>query len=170
MTSVLGMIMTRYFQDEYIITRNGALHWTDSSAIFPCSDGFIYITFEREWDSLVDWMASENMAGSLENNVWQDIQYRRQNIAQAIQTISKWTKTHKVDELFETAQLMRFPWAPVQTIEQVIDNPQIKTRKFFPGIVNMKAPLMGEHNYLIYGSELGFFRNEISQLKKDGII
>lgn len=170
MTSALGMIMSRYFQYDTIVSRNGATHWAESSAIFPCADGFIFITFEREWDTLVDWMASENMASEFENKAWQDMEYRRQNMPQVIQIISEWTKTHRVNELFETAQLMRFPWAPVETIERIMDNPQLNTRNYFSGFEDMQASLSGEHNHLIYSDKLGFSGKQINQLKKDGII
>jgi benzylsuccinate CoA-transferase BbsE subunit len=171
MTSPLTMIMSRYFQDNTVTGRNGNLHWGLTAGIFPCRDGFIFITFDREWDTLIDWMSAENMAVDLADKDWQVARYRRQNISHIVEIISKWTKTHGTQELFQTAQLMRLPWAPVQTVDQVMTNPQLQSRNFFARLTqDLKAPTAGEHNRLIFQERFGFSRKQLSQWEKSGII
>jgi crotonobetainyl-CoA:carnitine CoA-transferase CaiB-like acyl-CoA transferase len=89
---------------------------------------------------------------------------------------------------------MRFPWAPVHSPRQVLDNPQLKERSFFidvnhpemgasfkyPGIPYQfsswsldrwkRAPLIGEDNVQIYQGELGLSDEELKRLSSLGVI
>jgi crotonobetainyl-CoA:carnitine CoA-transferase CaiB-like acyl-CoA transferase len=89
---------------------------------------------------------------------------------------------------------MRFPWAPIQSPEDVFQSPQLKARGFlFPveypeiktrvPIPNVpfrysslelqspeRAPLLGEHNAEVLQEELGLTDKEIEQLSSEGVI
>jgi crotonobetainyl-CoA:carnitine CoA-transferase CaiB-like acyl-CoA transferase len=71
------------------------------------------------------------MAEDLKDGKWSDEAERLRNIEHIIGILEKWTRTHCVDELVEQGQLMRFPWARVASIPQVLDNPQFNRRGFF---------------------------------------
>ena len=111
-----------------------------------------------------------------------------------IEILKKWTSAHTIDEIFDFAQLMRFPWAPVQSPNEVLDCPQLNTRNFFvkrdhppsgislkyPGIPykisgefelkNKPAPLPGEHNGLIYQQELGISEKTLKRYYRQKVI
>ena len=100
----------------------------------------------------------------------------------------------QVNELFEMGQLMRFPWAPVQSPGEVLRSPQLNGRDFFvelnhpeiggvlkcPGIpykfsrgfIHKKkpAPPPGKDNVLIYQKELGISERELKRLISQQII
>ncbi len=99
--------------------------------MLPCRDGFIGMPVLGCWETLLELMASENMAGSLAGKEWQEEAYRENHIGQIAQIAAEWTRRHSKKELFELGQAMRFPWAPVETPEEVLKSPQLGQRCFF---------------------------------------
>jgi crotonobetainyl-CoA:carnitine CoA-transferase CaiB-like acyl-CoA transferase len=186
--------MVRYFNEEAVAKREGRLHWDRGFCIFPCRDGFILLTLFQQWSTLVEWMASENMAEDLVDKCWEDEGYRRDHIDHAIEVIGRWTRTHKSQDLYERGQFFRFPWAPVRSPREVLSCPQLKARKFFLDVEHSEgdepmkfagapyksemltperwkaAPKLGEHNNQIYHEELGIPLHEIERLRSLGVI
>ena len=193
-TATLEHVLIRYFNDKRVAQREGGLHWDRGFCIFPCREGFILLTLFQQWQTLVEWMASENMAEDLVDKKWEDEGYRRQNIDHVIQVLSRWTKTHGSQELYEMGQAFRFPWAQVRSPQEVLSCPQLKAREFFVNVDypessqilkfpgnpckyempvrdNWKAPpRRGEHNNQIYHEELGMPLQEIESLHSLGVI
>jgi crotonobetainyl-CoA:carnitine CoA-transferase CaiB-like acyl-CoA transferase len=193
-TATLEHVMVRYLSEGIIFQRQESLHWNDGFVILPCQDGFIHVTLFQKWETLIEWLASEGMAEDLVDEKWLDQDYRRGNLGHVISVLEKWTTAHSVDEIFELAQLMRFPWAPVRTPHDVINCPQHKARHFFieregagsgktvslPGIPyktsakidarTISAPQPGEHNELIYGQELGLSEKNLKRLYDNHVI
>jgi len=146
------------------------------------------------WDTLVEWLDSEDMASDLKEERWQEEAYRVQHLDHIIETLKHWTKTHTTTELFELGQLMHFPWAPVASSKEIVGSPQLKARGFFvsvahpeanasftyPGAsyrfsrspcnIQRRAPLIGEHNIQVYHQELGFPQEKLDELSSRNII
>ena len=136
----------------------------------PCKDGHIQLTLLQQWETLVELMAAEGMAQDLTDAQWKDEAYRINHISHIIEVVGKWTGDHTAEELFTLGQAMRFPWAPLCSLKDVLKSPQLQARKFFMpldgpgGNVKMPcpglpckfssfpqapvrpAPLLGEHN------------------------
>lgn len=110
----LDYVLPRYFYTGVISQRQGGLHWNNAFRIFPCQDGYILLTIHHHWDTLVELMTSEGMAGDLTDEKWRDRQKRDRYIDHVISIIEKWTLKHKAGELEEKGQLMDFPWAEVR--------------------------------------------------------
>ncbi|MDY6834706.1 MAG: CoA transferase [Chloroflexota bacterium] len=187
-------VNVQYFYEGIITKRQGPLHWNNAFRIFPCRDGYILISLFQNWDTLIEWLDSEGMAQDLIEQKWQQQETRLHEVGHIIEVIEQWTKRHSVDELVEQGQLMHFPWAPVQSIEQVARDPQLKSRGFFtevyhpefgkhftypgapyklsesPWQLHHRAPLLGEHNTAIYCQELGLSQQELNELKVKDII
>jgi benzylsuccinate CoA-transferase BbsE subunit len=192
--STLDHVMVRFFYDRIVPQRQGSLHWDNGFGIVPCKDGHLLITLFQQWDALVEWMGSEGMAEDLAGEQWNDEGYRRSHIDHILEVVERWTSTHTTGELFELAQLMRFPWAPIQSPQEVLENPQLEARNFFreadcpphepampyPGLPYRfnfslpaeprRAPLVGEHNIEIYQNELGLTSEEMEGLSRAGVI
>jgi crotonobetainyl-CoA:carnitine CoA-transferase CaiB-like acyl-CoA transferase len=79
----------------------------------------------------VEWLAAEGMAGDLADDKWLDREYRLEHIDHIVKVLECWTKTHKVAELVEKGQLMRFPWAEVASIPQLLASSQLRARGFW---------------------------------------
>lgn len=193
-SSTLEYMLTGYFADGTIPVRNGNIYRNGLAAVFPCRDGFIFMTFGREWNTLIELLESEHMAGELTGDDWQDEEYRITHVERIVETLTKWTMSHTVTDLFDLGQLMHFPWAPVSSPDEIFYNPQLRERGFFidvehpeykrsftyPGepwsfsgverVKQVRAPLRGEHNYAVYHDELGISGEEIEKLAGDNII
>jgi len=192
--STLDHVMVRYFYEQMIPKRGGSLHWNHLFCMMPCKDGFIRMTINWQWETLVEWLENEGMADDLIDEKWKDEAYRRDNVDHIIEVLGRWTKTHSVDELFESGQLMNFPWAPVRSPEEIVASPQLNARGFFtnsdhaetgdrmryPGlpfqfsppfeVPRKRAPSVGEDNVSIYHGELGISKEELKRLYDMGAI
>ena len=192
--ATLEHVMVRYFSEKVIPRRQGSLHWNNAFVVLPCKDGFIHLTLFQQWETLIEWMDSEGMAEDLKDEKWLNEDYRQTNIDHVIKVLSRWTKTHQVNELFVKGQLMRFPWAPVQPPKEILKSPQLKERDFFvelnhpeigsilkyPGVPykfgqgflpkKKSASLVGADNEMIYKNELGISEEELSRLISQHII
>ena len=192
--SSLEHVTPRFFADKIITRRRGRLHWDSLFYVFPCKDGYIQMTLFENWETLVEWMDGEGMAEDLMQEKYKDTSYRRSHVDHIVAVMIKWTATHKVLDLFKLAQLMRFPWAPVQSPKQILNCPQLKYRKFFSDIENpekngirkcpglpykfspemsipcRRPPQIGENNYQFYCKELGFSVNKLKNFSDKGVI
>jgi len=192
--ATLEHVLVRYFSDDVIYRRQASLHWNGGFVVLPCKDGYIHLTLFQKWETLIEWLASEGMAEDLADEKWLDEDYRRKHLRHVIEVLEKWTRTHRVAEIFELAQLMRFPWAPVCSPNEVLSSPQLNARNFFiereyagsdkilryPGMpyktsskfdARMQpAPLPGEHNEKIYRQELGLSGQDLKQLYERKVI
>jgi crotonobetainyl-CoA:carnitine CoA-transferase CaiB-like acyl-CoA transferase len=191
--STSGDVIVRYSDEKSVPQRQGSLYG-NSFCTLPCRDGYLLLSISQQWETLVEWMDGEGMAGDLTHEKWNNEEYRRKNLTLVIETLQRWTKTHSVEELFELGQSMRLPWAPVLTPSQALENSQLKSRHFFvrvghpeinssmeyPGLPYgfgsqslerwKRAPRIGEDNVRVYGDELGFSEQEVEELRAKGVI
>ena len=194
MASTLDHVMVRYFYDRVIPERQGSLHWDSSFCILPCKDGYLLLTLFQQWETMIELMDSEDMAEDMVEENWKNEEYRLRHVDHIIEVLERWTKTHTTDELFKLGQLMRFPWAPVQSPRKVLESPQLKARSFFvdmdypqigtsikcpgapykfsSGFLNRRkrAPLIGEDNISVYRNELGLSDEELQRLSSMHVI
>jgi len=192
--ATLDHVLVRYFYEGIVAQRRGSLYWNNAFRVFPCQDGYILLSLFQQWETLVEWLDSEGIAGDLTDKKWLDEMEREKNIDHIIAVLEKWTLNHTVDELLETGQLMRFPWANVASIPEVVDNPQLYERGYFsevidpqsgkryryPGApvkmnedswqVNPHIPKTGEFNQEFYLYRIGLTRIEMERLEREGVI
>lgn len=149
----------------------------------------------RGW---VDWMTEEGKAGRWTEINWDEvttfIKWTPEDI-QAIQdSIAAFILTHTTKEL-EAGSIKRgLLLSPVNSIDFLSEDDQLRARNFWKEVehpelgtavtyprftylssedgneIRFRAPLIGEHNALIYANELGFSDKKISSLQKRGII
>jgi crotonobetainyl-CoA:carnitine CoA-transferase CaiB-like acyl-CoA transferase len=174
--------------------RTGALYWNKAFRIFACRDGYIVLSFLQNFDTLVELLDAEGMAGDLKDAKWHDLSERWKNSGHIIEILEKWTQIHTADKLMELGQLMRFPWAKVASIPEVVQSPQLNAREYFieardpqsgrgykfpgapvkmsgsPWRVNSQVPRLGEYNEEIYQRRLGLTPAEMKRLEAEGVI
>jgi crotonobetainyl-CoA:carnitine CoA-transferase CaiB-like acyl-CoA transferase len=149
----------------------------------------------RGW---VEWMKEEGVAGRWAEINWDEttnfLKWSAEDI-QAIQdAIVAFILTHTTKELAANSMKRGLLLSPVNPInfvaedEQMIarnfwkkvEHPELKTAFNYPRFtylsnednneVRFRAPLIGEHNSEIYGKELAFSEEDISSLRKRGIL
>jgi len=187
-------VNVRYLYDQVVVRRQGSLQWNNAFRLFPCRDGYILLSLFQQWDTLIEWLDSEGMAADLKDEKWRHPEVQLREKEHIIQVLEQWTRRHTRAELMEQGQLMHFPWAAVNSIKELWDNPQLLERGFFievshpepeasfkypgapykfsrsPWQISRRAPLIGEHNQQILGEELGFSSDEIADLTSRGVI
>jgi crotonobetainyl-CoA:carnitine CoA-transferase CaiB-like acyl-CoA transferase len=192
--ATLDHVLVRYFYQGVVAKRQGSLYWSNAFRIFPCRDGYILLSLLQQWETLVEWLQSEGMAGDLTDKKWLDRRYRLQHLDHVIEVLERWTRSHTVAELVAPGQLMHFPWAEVTSIPGLVASPQLEERDFwvevehpgsgkrykFPGApcklsrsswqVGSRVPKVGEHNLEIYHGELRLSEEDIEALIKEGIV
>jgi crotonobetainyl-CoA:carnitine CoA-transferase CaiB-like acyl-CoA transferase len=193
-----------------ILKRTGVLEATMSAPgvswhmVWPCKDG--YVTYAvmggssgaKSNKGITEWMNSEGMHDEYLNNMdWDN--YNAVKITQEIQDrinqpLFEFFRRHTRQELFDGAVERGIMLYPVNTIEDIMNDPQLKARDFwqkvnhpelsttitYPGAwmkssnasvgVRRRAPLIGEHNRDVYQGELGLSRQELCVLKQASII
>lgn len=187
--STLDHIMVRWFYEKTITKRQGNLYGNSFFCIMPCKNGHIQLTLLQQWETLVELMAAEAMAQDLTDKRWQD---EINHISHIIEVVGEWTKKYTTEELFSLGQAMRFPWAPLCSLEDVLKNPQLEVRKFFmpmdgpgktaklpcPGLPCkfssfpqapiQPAPLQGEHNKALSNIQCGLNEHHLTPPSRGG--
>jgi len=191
--STVDHVMVRFFYEKVIAKRQGFLYWNNDFCILPCKDGHILLTLSLQWDILIEWMKSEGMVGDLQEEKYLEEEYRMAHMDHIFEVLERWTKIHTAKELFELGQLMHFPWAPIGSLREVLNNPQLKAREFFTPVEHpeinksilysgspykfthsldrwKRPPLIGEDNVQIYQMELGLPEEEFERLSSEKVI
>jgi crotonobetainyl-CoA:carnitine CoA-transferase CaiB-like acyl-CoA transferase len=157
-----------------------------------CQDGYIIVTIisDREWLGLVKCMGNPEWAQDKKYLSWANRHWYSDEINPRVQ---EWVRQFKKDALFHKLQAYGVAAVPVNTAEDLASSPQLMERGFFAEIEHPKAgklryptvayrlsvtpwkglrgaPLMGEHNELIYCQRLGYSSHELVELAEAGVI
>lgn len=158
--------------------------------IYPCKDGHIVV--------IPGLGGMPTLAILLEKPEYEDhplfTDHRaRQERAEEFDAMMlPWLKEHDKQYIVELAQELRMPFGPVQTTEELLEDPQLKAREFFAEVEHPvmgkltcpgapfkmsetpwqagRAPLLGEHNEEIYGKRLGYTKDDLVRLREDEAI
>lgn len=160
---------------------------------FKASDGSLVIGAgnDKLWQKLCEIMGETETAfeADIATN-WQRVQ--KHDKVKAI--VEKWTITKPAKEIVDMLLAAGVPAAPINTIEQVVNDPHIAgAREMFvevehpkagrmkiagthiklsetkPG-VRTPAPLLGQHNEEVYKNLLGLTDEELDKLQHEGLI
>ena len=187
-----------YVYEGKITRRIGSQHpLAYPSRIFQCKDGYWVTNLNNAplWRNLVEWVTSDGVGmEELTKPEYESLDIRRLDENDKIITplLNKWGMMHKKTEIFKEGQKRRLPVGPAMSIDEVYDDPHLKSRNFFveakhpymgvmeyPGApykfsetswrINSAAPLIGENNAEIY-QELGITKEMMEEMKKDKVI
>jgi len=107
--------------------------------------------------------------------------------------VNEWVENRTAEEVIDLLQKARVPCGVVNTIDQLLTDPQVKAREMIkfmdypelgkipvpgipiklsltPGSINTPSPKLGEHNEEVYGGLLGFSPEKLFKLNQEGII
>ena len=173
--------------------------------IWPCKEGYVCfrmaggvdVASRKSAENMITLLDRAGMAGFLNDYDWG--QYDWQTILQEEQErleepFLQYFATKTKDVLYDEAVKARVILAPVGTVKDLVDSPQLAARKYweqvkhpelkdtitYPGAfakisetpikVWRRAPLIGEHNEEVYEKELGLSKEEADRLKHASVI
>ncbi len=159
--------------------------------VFPASDGNLVIAAQVDdaWKRLAKVVGGDALAADTR---FHDPEGRNANRGEVLGKVKAWTKSRSVKECTAALDAAEVPCAPVQNIDAVLADPQVRARNMIveqdhPVLGRVKlanipfkfsdcdvtprsvAPLMGQHNRAI-AARLGFSNQEIDAMVKDGVL
>lgn len=178
---------------EMVPRRTGSQHFSVAPlGIFKAVDSYIVIAaLGRQWDDLCKAMDHPEW---IDDPRFIDNPARVANIDHLVTCIEGWLQdVGDDDEALRRLEAGRVPFAPVLTVEQVLELPQVKYRQSvktiedeylgefkvpasplrfsaFPDQPERVAPYLGQHNLEILQEILGYDDPQIKSLKEQGII
>jgi len=169
---------------------SGHYAWCPYKA-FKCKDGkwvFIGVTADRHWQAFCKVMGLEGAANDPRFKTNADRVYHREIVERMVEeVVSKMTR----DEVAEKLHAARVPCAPVRTIDEVANDPDLinrgviveieadgdkKAKVVVPPVTFVgyrikigRTPKLGEHTEEVL-KLIGYSKDEIEELRKKGVI
>jgi crotonobetainyl-CoA:carnitine CoA-transferase CaiB-like acyl-CoA transferase len=188
--TMVGLDVAAFTQSGMVRTRHSR-HAPLPSPV-RCQDGHIMIT---PWPDPV-W---ETFARFVGNTEWAEDERYREGANRWLRgdevnrDVGEWAARYDKDDLFQQLQENGVPAAPVNTSEDIARSQQMEARGFFskvdhpeagdlsyptagyrfsetPWRLRRHAPLLGEHNRLVYIGRLGYDESDLVTMMESGII
>ena len=192
-TFVGGQNIGGYAQDGVFDRRTGVgMPLAAPATILPCKDGHVWMLALEpgQWKGLVETMGNPDWA---QLEIFEDMFVRGQNADAIYPLVEEWTMEHGKFEIMERCQQAGVPVTAVFTVGEAAEHPHLRARDFIveidhpelgrvrslgapfrlpesPGGPKDPAPLLGQHNALIFGERLGLSAPAQEQLRSEGIL
>lgn len=165
------------------------------AGLYPCSPGgpndYVYLlaTTREMWENILTVIGREDLIGDPR---YTEIAERNKHGKEVFELIRSWTEQHGKFEVMETMGKAGVPCGAVFDSGDVLSDPHLKARGMvvtiehptrgqmtMPGcavqlsrspVEVRPAPLLGQHNAIIYQELLGFTQGELAELKAEGVI
>lgn len=160
--------------------------------LFECKDGIIGVNvlYYVEWDRFAEFVGHPEW---LQDPRFATPVLRAQNREAMDEILRPWLMERTRQELFESAQRAKIPFALVNEPADLVASPQLQARGFWEqvehpvaGVVTMPgapfklsetpwtlrrpAPRLGEHTEDVLVDELGYTKDEVLRLRERGVI
>jgi crotonobetainyl-CoA:carnitine CoA-transferase CaiB-like acyl-CoA transferase len=173
--------------------RSGKHHYlVTPGGIFKSREGHIFVVaLDHQWPDLCRTMGQPELANDarFKNNA-----ARTQNATTVIGIIEDWLQAQSSDEeALRRLDENRVPNAPVLSVEQAVNHPQLRARRTvrsihdrvlgefqvpgfplrfseFPGELTLEAPFLGEHNHEVLEKYLGYPASRVKELETNGVL
>jgi len=182
-----------YWQSGNVPPRTGnRSHARSPLGVYPTNDGYVAmnIAVEEHWHNLLAAMGREDLRDDPRFNTNAD---RVAHMDETDAVVAAWTQTFGKMEVFATTKRYRIPCAPVRDVDEVMHDPHMHERGMlewldhdeigrivvptsplrFHGadkVATTPSPKLGQHNAEIYGGWLGLSQDEITELRRCGVI
>ncbi|MBV8054352.1 MAG: CoA transferase, partial [Deltaproteobacteria bacterium] len=173
--------------------RSGGHHYmVTPGGIFKSRDGHIFVVaLDHQWPDLCRAIGRSELANDprFKTNA-----ARTQNAGEVIRIIEAWLQAQDSDEAaLRWLDENRVPNAPVLSVEQAVNHPQLRERRTvrkihdrvlgefqvpgfplrfseFPGELTLEAPFLGEHNAEVLQNYLGYSTSRVRELENAGVL
>ena len=191
--SVLENAIVRYTVTGEIPQRIGSCHPSIAPFdVFETKDGWVVIAIGNDalWKRFCKTINKEDL---LDDHRFATNPKRSEDYKELKPIISEWSKKKTVEEIVDVLIKAGIPVGEVNSIDKVVNDPNIKLRDMIvevkhpragkvkitntpvklsltPGRVETASPLLGQHNEEILIEILGFSKEEINRLRREGVI
>jgi formyl-CoA transferase len=182
----------RYFATGEVPAALGSAHQTAAPyQALRASDGFFTVgaTTRRNWEACCEVFGLHQLK---EDPRFAQSHLRHQKRRELIPLIEKVTRSRPISDWVEALTAAGVPCGPIQTYDQVFNDPHLRARGFFPEAPHKKlgpvkqigspmrmsatptkiesaGPLLGEHSTEVL-RQLGYSQEEIRQLHAAGVV
>jgi crotonobetainyl-CoA:carnitine CoA-transferase CaiB-like acyl-CoA transferase len=161
------------------------------ATILPCRDGYVWMLAIEpgQWKGLVEVIGNPEWA---QVEMFEDMFVRGQNADLIYPLLEEWTLRHDKLEIMERCQAAGCPATAVATVAEAAEHPHLRERGYIlevehpelgrtlsfappfklpgsPAAAPTPAPLLGQHNALVYADRLGMHDAELTRLRADGV-
>ena len=158
----------------------------------PCKDGYIefHCVEGYHWQAFMKAMGNPEWGN---DEQFKDYYARCRNWKILEPLLSQWTMERTKEQIYHTMQAERVAFSPVNTTKDLLGSAQLSARGFFvdishpdagkltypgtpfkfsrtPSQADIPAPLLGQHNEEILCGRLGYARQEVEEMKREGVI
>lgn len=159
---------------------------------FKARDGWVYLAVltDRLWRRLAKVMGEQELTSDPR---FATDAARCENIDLLYSIIGEWVAGKTVDDVISLMQKAQIPCGRVYDIPEVLTDPHIRAREMIvdidypglgqvpltgfpikfsetPGNIEIRGPLLGEHNEEVYCGLMGFSSEKLAELQEEGII
>lgn len=193
MVSVMENLFVQYTLSGIIPQRIGNDSKTTAPfAMFHSKDSYVVIAASNNkvFKRLAEAMEKSEL---LKNEKFNSNQHRVKNFEELRKLMEEWTQQYTTEEIVNMLDEARVPVAPILSIKDVTELPQLKEREMFvendhpicgkfltpgfpikfsetPGQISKAAPLLGEDTVYILKNKLKMSDSEIEELRKNHVI
>ncbi|MDE0636407.1 MAG: CaiB/BaiF CoA-transferase family protein [Candidatus Poribacteria bacterium] len=193
LVAVLENAIVRYFATDEVPQPLGSRHPAITPfEAFKSADGHIIIAIGNDtlWAKFCEHADREDLISAPRFNTNAE---RTANHSELYPILSEIMRQRTTDEWIETLEKIGVPCGPINTIDKVVNHPQIKAREMItqvmhqvtgvvevpgvpiklsdtPGDVDTPAPSLGEHTIEILTDVLKMSYEEVEELRQEGII
>jgi len=188
--TMVGLEVAMYTYSGMVRTRH---HRKTLMAVpLECRDGYIIVSAfaDRDWQSMARFMGQASWA---EDERYTSIVDRWVHADELNPAVEKWARGYDKEDLFHKLQALSVAAAPVNTAGDIVESPQMQARGFLaeidhpragrlrypapsyrlsrtPFSTDRGAPLLGQHNELVYCDGLGYSRDDLVKMAEAGVI
>ncbi|MGE0543515.1 MAG: CaiB/BaiF CoA transferase family protein, partial [Dehalococcoidia bacterium] len=164
------------------------------NTMVPAADGWVSVGLEMGvaadiWPRICELIERPELA---DDPRFSTTYARRENRETLNEVVGEWVLRQPKEAIYHQLQGMRTIAGYVATVEDLYANEHLNARGFYreiehpvagvaryPGVpfrigdaevVEGRAPLLGEHNLVVYGDDLGYTPDEIVRLRERGVI
>lgn len=157
-----------------------------------CRDGYVMISAltDREWNDLLKFLGNPEWSKDERFALWLNRHFLGDEITPHVE---EFVAQHEKEELFHRLQADALAAAPVNSAEDLVNSAQTEARGFFqevdhaeagrlkypagpykfsrtPCRAQRAAPLLGQHNELVYCGRMGYDKDDLVKLREAGVI
>lgn len=188
-----GMVVSAFLFHNRKRMRGG--HRTPGAypyTVLPCKDGHVFLIAldQDQWQRFVDVMGNPEWT---KDPRFEDQRRMAQYADELDSLLSPWLMSHTKAEIFELCRQSHIPFTPVLDTAEIVNSPHFNERGFFhlvnhslagklkypgfpyrlsetPGEIHHPAPMLGQHNEMIFCDRLSHSREELADLGRSGVV